>query len=77
LFLQNVFQHQLHNTALAWDVLYNTMEEIKAKYEILIEDYSINETSLEEVFLSFARKQYGQRKVEESKLMRVLKCNCK
>ncbi|ODM99030.1 ATP-binding cassette sub-family A member 3 [Orchesella cincta] len=54
---QNVFQYQLHNTALEWDVVFKTMEDLKQSYSELIEDYSLNETSLEEVFLAFARNQ--------------------
>ncbi|ODM95225.1 ATP-binding cassette sub-family A member 3 [Orchesella cincta] len=72
----NNYLYQLKNTALDWSVLFKTMEEIKTSYQTSIEEYSINETSLEEVFLSFARQQYGDRKVEESKLKRCLKCKC-
>ena len=39
-----------------WHVLFETMEEIKAKIPE-IEDYSVSETTLEQVFLSFAKKQ--------------------
>lgn len=42
------------------------MEELKESNEELIEDYSLNETTLEEVFLSFARKQYGGRHVDNA-----------
>ncbi|CAL8124338.1 unnamed protein product [Orchesella dallaii] len=54
---QNVLQYRLLSTALEWDELFKTMEDFKMTYEDMIEDYSLNETSLEEVFLSFARKQ--------------------
>ncbi|CAL8083291.1 unnamed protein product [Orchesella dallaii] len=71
---QNVLQYQLHNTAIPWDVLFKTMEDLKATYAEIIEDYSVNETSLEEVFLSFARKQYGSRRADVSLLKRIITC---
>lgn len=39
-----------------WHVLFETMEEIKGKIPE-IEDYSVSETTLEQVFLSFAKQQ--------------------
>ncbi len=50
------------------------MEDLKTNYGDIIEDYSINETTLEEVFLSFARKQYGNRKADVSLLKRIVTC---
>jgi len=39
-----------------WKHLFTTMEKVKHDYEV-VEDYSISETTLEQVFLSFARSQ--------------------
>ncbi|ODM99022.1 ATP-binding cassette sub-family A member 3 [Orchesella cincta] len=72
----NVCRYQLHDTSLTWDVLFKTMEELKATYSDIIEDYSLKETTLEDVFFSFSRKQYGNKKTEESWVKRFLKCQC-
>lgn len=50
------------------------MEDLKTRYGEIIEDYSVNETTLEEIFLSFARKQYGNRTADVSLLKRLLTC---
>jgi ATP-binding cassette subfamily A (ABC1) protein 3 len=39
-----------------WKHLFTTMEKMKNDYEV-VEDYTISETTLEQVFLSFARQQ--------------------
>ncbi|OXA51099.1 ATP-binding cassette sub-family A member 3 [Folsomia candida] len=63
-------QYQVLNPTIPWDVLFGKMEEVKVKYEKLIADYSITETTLEEVFLAFARMQYPSRYADT-------KCPCK
>ena len=52
------------NRNLPWDILFKTMEDLKKNYEQIIEEYGINETTLEEVFLSFARKQNPNRQAD-------------
>jgi len=47
------------------------MEELKAKYPDILLDYTIADTSLEEVFLAFARAQWPTR---ESKITCCKKC---
>jgi hypothetical protein len=39
-----------------WKHLFTIMEKMKHDYDV-VEDYTISETSLEQVFLSFARLQ--------------------
>jgi hypothetical protein len=53
---------------MQWDQLFETMENIKAERNGLIEEYSLQQTTLEEVFLSFARRQYSSE--------REVKANC-
>jgi len=54
------FQDYVHfhvtNPMTPWDYLFSTMEETKQKFPEL-SDYSVSETTLEQVFLSFAKKQ--------------------
>lgn len=49
---------QIHSQSLRWEDLYYTMERIKERNREGIDEYAITETTLEEVFLSFARAQY-------------------
>lgn len=51
------------------------MEDLKQRFEA-VEDYSITETTLEEVFLSFARKQYQNREANISLLRKIMLCQC-
>jgi len=73
---QNILQYQIYNTELAWDVLFKTMEDMKSNFVDFIEEYSVSQTTLEEVFLSFARLQYPERRADVSALNRILTCQC-
>jgi hypothetical protein len=42
--------------SIPWKYLFTTMEKVKYDHEV-VEDYTISETTLEQVFLSFARLQ--------------------
>jgi hypothetical protein len=44
------------NPNTPWKYLFLTMERVKQNFE-LVEDYTISETTLEQVFLSFAEAQ--------------------
>ncbi|CAL8112749.1 unnamed protein product [Orchesella dallaii] len=55
---QTTMKFQIHTQSSKWEDLYRTMERIKEQYQDFIEEYAITETTLEEVFLSFATKQY-------------------
>lgn len=48
-------------TDLKWSTMFRLMEDAKDQYNI--EDYSLSQTSLEQVFLSFA-KQQKEEKIE-------------
>jgi len=49
-------------------------QDMVPNYGSLIEDYTVSLTSLEEVFLSFARKQYSSRDANLTKLRQILLC---
>jgi hypothetical protein len=59
---------------MPWNEIFQTIEDCKVEYDDVIEDYSVSETSLEEVFLSFARKQYPGREANVSCLRKALTC---
>ena len=44
------------NPATPWAYLFSTMESAKSEFPVL-SDYSVSETTLEQVFLSFAKEQ--------------------
>jgi len=64
------------NTGISWGQIFKSMEQLRGEYAEVIEDYSVSETTLEEVFLSFARKQYPGRDVEVSFLKKLVTCEC-
>ena len=54
--LQDYVHFHVTNPLTPWDYLFSTMEGTKQKFTELT-DYSVSETTLEQVFLSFAKKQ--------------------
>jgi len=56
---QNIIDYQVYNTEMTWDVIFGAMEDFKEQYNDLIEDYTVSKTTLEEVFLSFAKLQHS------------------
>jgi len=75
IFFQNVLQYQILNTEMPWNEIFQTIEDCKGLHKNLIEEYSVSETTLEEVFLSFARKQYPNRDASISCLSSILTCS--
>ncbi len=55
--------YHVSDTSVPWFSLFETMQEAKSHMGF-IQDYSLGETTLEEVFLFFAQKQ----KTEDNKL---------
>ena len=47
--------YHITDTKLTWAQVFGTMERAKSQYGI--EDYSVSQTTLEQVFLNFARTQ--------------------
>ena len=57
---QGMVHYHIYDTTVTWAQLFGTIERVKLKFNI--EDYSVSQTTLEQVFLNFAR---GQRAEEE------------
>ncbi|KAL7979133.1 hypothetical protein Chor_015157 [Crotalus horridus] len=53
---QGMVHYHLTNKNLSWAQVFGTLEKAKAKY--CIEDYSVSQISLEQVFMSFTRFQH-------------------
>jgi hypothetical protein len=56
LFFQGLLHYHVTNPNTPWKYLFMTMERVKQNFD-LVEDYTISETTLEQVFLSFAKGQ--------------------
>ncbi|OXA58482.1 ATP-binding cassette sub-family A member 3 [Folsomia candida] len=71
---QNVTQFHIQSTDMTLDRIFHIMEDIKfGQFSSFIEEYSVQQTTLEEVFLSFAKKQYNmERVVQTSKFRKLL-----
>ena len=48
-------QYHIPKSTIGVGVVFKVLEEVKANYDI--EDYSVSQTSIEQVFLNFAREQ--------------------
>lgn len=49
--------HYHINETMRYSELFTELEALRHHFPALIEDYSVTETTLEEVFLSFAKEQ--------------------
>jgi hypothetical protein len=61
----------VRDVTMLWSTMFQVMENIRTEFSKL-EDYSISETSLEQVFISFAKQQKsseqkGEKKEEKEK----------
>lgn len=54
--LQEFIHIHVRDVSMPWSSMFNVMESIRDEYKI-VEDYSISETTLEQVFISFAKQQ--------------------
>lgn len=54
---EGLLHYHITDPKVKWFALFSSMEDIKQRSNGLVEDYTISETTLEQVFLSFARQQ--------------------
>jgi len=52
---QSLLHYHIPDTSVLWSHMFRVMEDIKSKY--YLEDYIISDTTLEQIFLAFARSQ--------------------
>ncbi|CAC5380658.1 ABCA3 [Mytilus coruscus] len=67
---QEMIHYHVKDTKLTWAKIFGLMEQAKIKYNI--EDYSVSQTTLEQVFINFARSQIPP---IETKLRCCQKCS--
>ncbi|XP_065208832.1 phospholipid-transporting ATPase ABCA3-like isoform X2 [Planococcus citri] len=53
---RGLLYYQIKDTSIPWWVLFEKMEAIKQRHRDLVEDYVLTDTTLEEVFISFAKE---------------------
>ena len=59
---------------LTWAYLFGAVERVRAMYDI--DDYSVSQTTLEQVFISFARMQREPQEVKSKSCIRICCCCC-
>jgi len=59
---------------LTWARLFGAVESARATYDI--DDYSVSQTTLEQVFISFARMQREPQEIEAKSCLRACCCCC-
>ena len=67
---QGLLEYQVPSGAASWSQIFRLLDELQNT--ALIDDYSISQTSLDQVFLSFARNQEAPVKPPKSMIDRLL-----
>jgi hypothetical protein len=49
--------YSIRDPRTTWELIFSTMEEAKRTWPNYLEDYAVGETTLEQIFLTFARDQ--------------------
>ena len=55
--LQGYVHFHVQSPSTPWSTLFTVMEDAKAELKEALEEYSISQTTLEQVFLNFAKNQ--------------------
>ena len=55
---ENLLNYEVKTRVIKWSEMFGVMERAKSEYEV--EDYSVRQTTLEQIFIGFARLQRGQ-----------------
>lgn len=73
---QGTLNYHIQNTSLSWAEVFGTLERAKVEYNI--EDYLVSQTTLEQVFINFARAQIPPHETKTScfKSCRRFFCPC-
>jgi hypothetical protein len=71
---QNIHLLLQQQQQLSWAYVFGEIE--RAKNELDIEDYSVSQTSLEQVFISFARMQRPPQNIERTSTCCGCRCVC-
>ncbi len=69
---QGYIHYQIKDSRITWATLFGTLE--KAKKQFHIEDYSVSQTTLEQVFINFARSQRPPTEVGVSCMTKCTGC---
>lgn len=58
---KGLIHYQILEVNYSWSTLFSKLESIKLSFENVVEDYSLSDTSLEQIFIAFAKGK-GQRR---------------
>ena len=73
--LQDYLHFHIADVSTRWSALFAAIDELKLRNPGVVEDYTVSETTLEQVFLSFAKKYNNAAKKDNNaaaKLLRTL-----
>ena len=75
--VQDYLHFHIADVSTQWSSLFAAIDELKQRHPGVIEDYTVSETTLEQVFLSFAKKYNNAPKKDTTaaKLLRTLSRN--
>ena len=65
--LQGLLHYHITDKNKPWSKLFSVMEDLKLQYADTLEDYTISETTLEQVFLYFARSANAESRRPKSR----------
>ena len=71
--VQDYLHFHIADVSTQWSALFAAIDELKLRNPGVIEDYTVSETTLEQVFLSFAKKYNNATKKDTTaaKLLRT------
>ncbi|KAL1446541.1 hypothetical protein WDU94_009827, partial [Cyamophila willieti] len=61
---KGLIHYQILDTSLSWFTMFSKMESLKSSMEI-VEDYSLSDSTLEQIFIAFAKGK-GQRRENQN-----------
>ena len=73
---ENILEYQLQNKEMPWSSLFTVMEELKQAKDSIIQDYTLSETTLEQVFIELTKLQWPVATSKENGCKKCCACCC-
>ena len=73
---ENILEYQLQNKEMPWSALFTVMEELKQAKDSLIQEYTLSETTLEQVFIQLTKLQWVRPESEGNACKKCCACCC-
>ena len=71
--VQDYLHFHIADVSTQWSALFAAIEELKVRNPGVVEDYTVSETTLEQVFLSFAKKYNNAAKRDNNAAAKLLR----